>query len=129
MQLATRDGGPWLLMATDTGLGKRTPVSEMRTTSRGAGGVICAKLKDGESLVSVHVVDQQEESEDEDCLLATNNGMMSRIPVSGFKVVGRTARGVKVMRLTESDRLSSMTPCRFRSVSAVTESAAEDAGS
>ena len=125
MQLAAKESGPWLLMATDQGVGKRMALSELRLLSRGAQGVICCKLADGETLVSVHVVDKSEEAENEDCLLATNNGMVTRTPVSGFKLQGRISRGVRVMRLQTGDKLSHVTPCRYQHVSAVTESGAE----
>jgi DNA gyrase subunit A len=117
---ATKEGGPWLLMATASGLGKRVPLSHFRLSARGTYGVFCIKLADKDSLVSLHEVNGGKE-DGEDCLVATKSGMMIRTPVSGFNIVGRQAKGVRVVRMQGTDLLSSVTPCRFRhySVSAV----------
>jgi DNA gyrase subunit A len=115
---STKAGGPWLLMATASGLGKRVALSEFKLMARGGLGVFCTKLDATDCLVSLHMVDQDEEEQQEDCLVATSGGMMSRTPVNGFNVVGRTARGVRIVRLQEGDRLSSVTPCRYRHYSA-----------
>jgi DNA gyrase/topoisomerase IV subunit A len=114
VEASTKGAGPWLLMATASGLGKRVALSEFKLGSRGLLGVFCTKLTAGDKLVSLTSVDASEEKEEEDCLVSTSGGMMSRTPVNGFSVVGRTARGVRVIRLQEGDKLASVTPCRYR---------------
>ena len=114
IEASTKEKGPWLLMATASGLGKRTALSEFALSARGGLGKFCTKLAEKDSLASLHVVDASEEEQGEDCMVTTSGGMMSRTPVTGFSVVGRTARGVRVVRLQSGDTLSSVTPCRYR---------------
>jgi DNA gyrase subunit A len=133
---ATKEAGPWILLATSDGLGKRVALSEFPLTARGAAGVIGIKLSDRASLVDVHIVEEDssdgegvaapsEDSSDgegvaapgeavKECLLASSSGMMSRIPLTDINVYGRSAQGVRITRLNGSDTLSSITPCKYR---------------
>jgi DNA gyrase subunit A len=117
---STKGHGPWLLLAASDGLGKRVPLSEFRMTSRTAAGVIGIKMNPGVSLVNVHVVEEEseeQESGDEaasECLVASSSGMMSRIALKDINVYSRTAKGVRITRLMDSDMLSSITPCKYR---------------
>lgn len=121
---ATKECGPWLLLAASDGLGKRVPLSEFRMTSRTAAGVIGIKMNPGVSLVNVHVVEDDssdQEGNDEavnECLLASSTGMMSRIPLKDISVYGRTAKGLRITRLAGADTLTSITPCKYRHFSA-----------
>lgn len=124
LEESTRAAGPWLLMATAQGQGKRTPLSEFRLTTRGTSGVVGITLRKGDHLVSLHVVDR-DEADNEDCIVATGAGMMSRTPLEGFKVVGRATKGVRIVRMAEGDTLSSVTPCRHRTYSTTAASDSE----
>lgn len=118
VEAATKEKGPWLLLATSSGHGKRVPLSEFRFTSRLAAGVIGIKLAEGTSIVNVHVVanDESDEADDSvnECLVATSSGMMSRIALEDISVYGRGARGIRIVKLAPSDQLSSVTPCKYR---------------
>lgn len=125
LEASTRAAGPWLLMATAQGQGKRTPLSEFRLTTRGSSGVVGFDLRKDDHLVSLHVVDR-DEAESEDCIVATGSGMMSRTPLAGFRVVGRATKGVRIVRMAENDTLSSVTPCRYRTYSTTATSDSEN---
>jgi DNA gyrase subunit A len=114
MQAATKEEGPWLMMATSSGLGKRVPLSEFRITGRGARGVRAIRLAENASVVSMHVVDGHDKDEVAECLVATASGMMSKIPLEDLRVYSRAARGLRVVRLRDADKLQSLTPCMFR---------------
>lgn len=118
---ASRENGPWLLMAASSGHGKRVPLSEFRFTSRGVAGVTGIKLEEGTSIVNVHVVSNgiSDEAGDQasECLLSSSGGMMSRIALADISVYGRSARGVRIVKLADNDHLSSITPCTYRHMS------------
>lgn len=118
---ASKEAGPWLLMATSSGHGKRVPLNDFRFMARGTAGVIGIKLQDDTSIVNVHVVSADEgadadEAVDE-CLLASSGGMMSRIALDDISIYGRYSRGVRMLKLAGSDQLSSITPCKYRHIS------------
>eukprot|EP00892_Ulva_mutabilis_P010799 jgi/Ulvmu1/8091/UM004_0330.1 len=121
LKSASREAGPWLLMATSSGHGKRVPLSEFRPTARGVAGVNGIKLEEGTSIVNVHVVSKssREDAGDQvsECLVASSGGMMSRIALDDISVYGRAARGVRVAKLAGNDHLCSITPCTYRHMS------------
>lgn len=121
LKSASREAGPWLLMAASSGHGKRVPLSDFRFTARGVAGVIGIKLEEGTSIVNVHVVSDGGTAAEDDrvseCLLASSGGMMSRIALHDISVYGRTARGVRIVKLKGGDQLSSITPCKYRHMS------------
>jgi len=98
---SVRDGDE-LLFATELGYGKRTPAAEFRPQSRGGQGIRAVSRQAG-SLVAAVVV-----REDDDFLLVTRQGQVIRMPVREVPVLGRTARGVRLVRLEEGDALQTL---------------------
>ena len=93
--------GPEVLVVTDGGMGKRSFVSNYRKTNRGARGVVNIRLREGEKVLAVlQIVDEDE------ILLTTANGQLSRIPVSEIRRIGRVGKGVKIMNLREGERIT-----------------------
>jgi DNA gyrase subunit A len=96
--------GQDLLVVTDSGYGKRTPVDEYRLTSRGAKGVKTITFTDSKGLLSAALVVR----EHEDLLFISQNGMVQRTGVRGINRYGRAAQGVRVMNLREGDEVSAV---------------------
>ncbi|ACL68770.1 DNA gyrase, A subunit [Halothermothrix orenii H 168] len=96
--------GDDLLVITEKGYGKRTPLEEYRLQSRGGKGLITANIteKNG-NLAGVKVV-----REDHDLILITSEGIIIRTRVEGISRLGRNTLGVKVIRLEEGDRVVSL---------------------
>ncbi|MBR7104087.1 MAG: DNA gyrase subunit A [Lentisphaeria bacterium] len=93
--------GPEVLVVTDGGMGKRSYVSNYRKTKRGARGVVNIRLREGEKVLAVlQIVDEDE------ILLTTANGQLSRIPVSEIRRIGRVGKGVKIMNLRDGERIT-----------------------
>jgi hypothetical protein len=91
--------GTELLSVAEYGFGKRTRISEFRNTGRGGQGVKC--MDTGErngALVSV-----KEVVGDDEVMMITKMGMIIRCPMEGISIVGRTAKGVKLINLKEGD--------------------------
>jgi DNA gyrase subunit A len=93
-----------LLVVTDSGYGKRTPVDEYRLTSRGAKGVKTITFTDAKGLLSAALVVR----EHEELVFISQNGMVQRTGVRGINRYGRAAQGVKVMNLREGDEVSAV---------------------
>ena len=93
-----------LLVVTENGYGKRTPVSEYPVKGRGTKGVLTAKLTERKGgLAGALIVREHQE-----LLLITQHGMVQRIAVKGISQMGRPTQGVKVMNLRGEDRISAV---------------------
>ena len=94
--------GPWVLVATAFGLGKRIPVTQFRLQKRAGMGLRAIKfrLKD-DSLVGLKVL-----GEGEELLFVTEKGVIVRTSADKISQQSRAATGVKLQRLDEGDHLS-----------------------
>ena len=103
----TVDDEKTLFIATANGYGKRCRFSDFSRHGRGGQGMIGIKGGDrnGE-VVAAHAV-----SEGESIISITSDQQMVRSPVSQFSVQGRTAQGVKLVRLSEGATLVSVSVC------------------
>jgi len=90
-----------LLVVTENGFGKRTPISDYRVTNRGGKGVINVKTNERNG----KVVALKEVLEDDELMLITEKGMIIRQPVKSIKEIGRNTQGVKLISLDEGDRV------------------------
>ena len=86
-----------VLVVTEKGFGKATPVSEYRQTHRGSKGVKALNVteKNG-NIVSFKIING-----DEDLMIITNSGMIIRLPIEQISTTGRVAQGVKLINLKE----------------------------
>lgn len=94
-----------LLVVTEHGYGKRTDYEEYRKQNRGGKGIITIKTSERNGkVVAAHGV------RDEDALmLITSGGQTIRIPVRDVRSIGRNTQGVRMIQLSEGDRLVSAT--------------------
>jgi DNA gyrase subunit A len=86
-----------LFFITAKGTCKRTPISEFATYRRS--GLRALNLREGDSLIQVRMVT----SDDEEILMATEKGKAIRFKVSDVRPMGRTATGVKGIKLAKGD--------------------------
>ncbi|APC96203.1 DNA gyrase subunit A [Francisella frigiditurris] len=93
-----------VLAATENGYGKRTSVSEYRKTKRASQGVIAISTSERNGQVVVAVLVE----EDEDIVLITNNGTLVRTSSSEVRECGRSAQGVRLINLRNSEKLISL---------------------
>ncbi|MCD7739798.1 MAG: DNA gyrase subunit A [Candidatus Gastranaerophilales bacterium] len=88
-----------LLVVTSDGFGKRSKMSEFRPQNRGGIGLIATKFKSAASrLVALTVVEENDE-----IMVVTQNGIVSRIKASDVSRQGRPATGVRIQNLMEND--------------------------
>ncbi|MEY1662165.1 DNA gyrase subunit A [Isoalcanivorax beigongshangi] len=88
--------GPFIVMATTTGTVKRTPLAAFARPR--SNGLIAVRLLDNEHLVNVEITQG-----DEDVILVASNGKVVRFRQTAVRVMGRTARGVRGMRLAQGE--------------------------
>ena len=95
MQMDTQ--GEKLLIVSENGMGKRTPIEEITAQNRGGKGVLCYKIteKTGD-IVGAKLV-----HDDHDIMMITNEGVVIRISVEDISVIGRNTSGVKLMNIDQ----------------------------
>lgn len=95
-----------VLTVTELGFAKRTPMKEYRLTSRGGKGIINIKVthKNG-SAVSLKTVSDKDE-----LMVITQNGMFLRCAVKDIRTTGRSAQGVRLIKLQDKDHVSCVAP-------------------
>jgi len=94
-----------VLVVSELGYGKRTPIDEYRFTNRGGKGVKTINVTDKTgSLVGILAV-----ATIEDLMITCKSGVTIRMPVSGISEQGRATQGVKLIRLDEGDEIAAIT--------------------
>jgi DNA gyrase subunit A len=98
--------GSAVLTVTELGFAKRTTFEEYRLTSRGGKGVINIKVtdKNGEA-VNLKAVNDNDE-----LMVITQNGIFLRCAVKDIRETGRSAQGVRLIKLQGKDRVSCIAP-------------------
>jgi len=90
-----------VLTVTEGGYGKRTPVIDYRTQSRGGKGIITMKTNDKNGFV----MSARQVMPENDVMLVSNKGQMIRIHVAGISEQGRNTQGVRLMTLSEGEKV------------------------
>ncbi|HEX3693594.1 MAG TPA: DNA gyrase subunit A [Solirubrobacteraceae bacterium] len=103
-----------LLVVTENGYGKRTPIAQYRKTSRGAKGVKTIGLTERKGRLAGALVVR----EHHELVFISVSGMVQRTAAAGISQQGRSATGVRVMNLKDEDAVSA--------VALVVDSEAED---
>ena len=88
-------------MVTEKGIIKRTPLNLFRHIRRG--GVNAIRLDEGDKLMFVKKTEG-----DEEILIATSEGLAIKFDETKVRVMGRTARGVRAIRLSENAKVVGM---------------------
>ena len=111
MQLASQ--GDSLLIASENGLGKRTPMNEFTVQKRGGKGVKCYKITDktGE-VVGVKAV-----NDDNEIMMITTEGIIIQLRVQEISTLGRITSGVKLINLKDGVKVAQIAKVREKIVS------------
>jgi DNA gyrase subunit A len=93
-----------LLVITERGYGKRTPVDEYPVQKRGGMGVKTIQVTEKKGpLAAMKVV-----RPDHELMLISEEGVVIRVKATGISSLGRSTQGVKIMDVSESDRVSAV---------------------
>ncbi|MEA5449482.1 DNA gyrase subunit A [Leptolyngbya sp. CCNP1308] len=98
------ESGPWVLVITASGLGKRVPVAKFRLQNRAGMGLMAIKFRKGDdTLASLLVVGDGDE-----LMLVTNRGIIIRQRVNDISIQSRPATGVRLQRLDAEDAIAAV---------------------
>lgn len=97
MVVVVREGT--LLVVSEKGYGKRSPISDYRVTRRGGKGILTMRCtaKTGRLVAIMEVVDEDE------LMIMSQHGSVIRVPIKGVSVIGRATQGVRLKVLEEGD--------------------------
>ncbi len=90
-----------VLIATENGYGKRTPLEEFPVQGRGGQGVIAIQTSERNG----RAVGALEVSQDDEIMLISSAGTLVRTPAAEVSVMGRNTQGVRLIRLDKGDKL------------------------
>ena len=96
--------GTELLVITELGYGKRTPVEEYPSHHRGGQGVYTITMTVKKGLLSAMKIVE----ENDEIMIITEEGVVVRTPVSGVSQLGRSTQGVHVMNVAGKDKVSAV---------------------
>jgi DNA gyrase subunit A len=93
-----------LLVVSENGYGKRSEIADYRITNRGGKGVKTLNIteKTGKLVAIKEVVD------DDELMIINRSGITIRIEVKELRVMGRATQGVRLIKLNDDDRISSV---------------------
>ncbi|MFN4196319.1 MAG: DNA gyrase subunit A, partial [Thermosynechococcus sp.] len=93
--------GPWVLVITTNGYGKRVPVQQFRLQNRAGMGITATKFKtksNEDQLAALRIVNAEDE-----LMIVTSRGIIIRQKVMDISSQSRSATGVRLQRLDEDD--------------------------
>jgi len=107
ISLVPPDTDKYLLLVTEKGYAKRTPLQKFREFSnRGGQGLRAIKLTEEKGLV----VDVKVVSEEDELVLISQQGNVIRVSVKEIRHTGRYSQGVRIMNLAPEDKVASVAP-------------------
>ena len=111
MQICTQ--GDYLLVVSENGMGKRTPMAEFTVQLRGGKGVKCYKITEKTG----NLIGSKAVNEDNEIMMITTEGIIIRTPCSGISVMGRITSGVKLMDVDGEIKVASIAKVRDKEAS------------
>ncbi len=94
-----------VLVVSEKGFGKRTPIDEYRITNRGGKGVKTINVTEKTGKL-VGILDVTEK---EDLMITCTSGITIRMSIAQISEQGRATQGVKLIRLDEEDAIAAIT--------------------
>ena len=111
MQICTQ--GDYLLVVSENGMGKRTPMAEFTVQLRGGKGVKCYKITEKTG----NLIGSKAVNEDNEIMMITTEGIIIRTSCSGISVMGRITSGVKLMDVDGEIKVASIALVRDKEAS------------
>lgn len=93
-----------ILTATENGYGKRTAVDEYRVSGRGGQGVISIQINERNGKVVAAI----QTKPDAEVMLISDKGTLVRVPVSEISLIGRNTQGVRLIHLSNGEKLGGL---------------------
>ena len=93
--ISPNEEGVEILVVSELGYGKRTPVSEYRLQTRGGKGIITLKVTDKTG----NLISARQATTKNDLMLMSSKGKLIRIHIADIRETGRNAQGVRLMNV------------------------------
>lgn len=104
LDVTQSDSDDEILVVTENGYGKRTPVNDYRLSNRGGKGIKTATITERNgNIVCITSVNGQE-----DLMVVTNSGVIIRIDIQDISQNGRAAQGVRLIKLNDDQFVSTV---------------------
>ncbi len=106
VSMALVQPGQELMVVTENGFGKRTPVKDYKVQVRGGKGLLTydkSKFSKTGALIGAMVVD-----DDDEVLLINSDGIIIRINANEVSKLGRATQGVKIMKVEDDTKIVAM---------------------
>ena len=97
--------GKTILTVSETGYGRKSDFDNYRIQSRGGKGLINYHVEKYGDIAAVTSV-----SDNDDIILIASDGIIIRIPADSISTFARPSKGVRVMRVTEGEKIITITP-------------------
>jgi DNA gyrase subunit A len=102
--VVTAGQGPWVMVVTMGGYGKRVPVSQFRLQNRAGMGIMATKFRlPKDQVAALRVVNEGDE-----LMIVTSRGIIIRQAINAISPQSRMATGVRVQRLDEDDAIAAV---------------------
>ncbi|MEE4176950.1 MAG: DNA gyrase subunit A [Bacteroides sp.] len=113
-----------ILVVSEKGYGKRSPVGEYRITNRGGKGVKSLNITDktGPMISMVNV------TENDDLMIINKSGLTIRLSVSSLRDMGRATQGVRLISLKNEDEIAAVTKVQESILNGAGEDEVEEIG-
>ena len=108
MQIDTQ--GDYLLVVSERGMGKLTPINEFTAQNRGGKGVKCYKIMEKTG----NVVGAKALNPENEIMMINTEGIIIRMTCSDISIQGRVTSGVKLMNLQEGEAVAGIARVRER---------------
>lgn len=102
MEIATV--GVDVLVVTENGYGKKTPIDEYRITNRGGKGVKTLNITEKNGIITAF----KTVTNDKDLIIITNEGIIIRLAVDKISEMSRVTQGVRLINLRDGQKVSSI---------------------
>ena len=103
--LDRKNNNKYVIFITKQGLLKKTLLEEYTKAKRST-GIVAIKLKEGDSLANIELMDEEE------MLLVTKKGQSIHIETKDIAAIGRATSGIKAIKLKENDEVLKGLPIR-----------------
>ncbi len=92
--------GAQVLTVSETGLARRSEITDYRIQSRGGKGLTNYHTEKFGDVAAIEVVDSEN-----DLMLISSDGVIIRLAIDSVRACARPSKGVRVMRITEGEKL------------------------
>lgn len=96
-----------VLVITEHGLGKKTPVKDYKVQNRAGSGIKTVKITEKTGKIVAMAILTPEDAETKDLLIISKQGQTIKTPLKTVSTLGRATQGVKIMRLSDGDVVAS----------------------